>query len=213
MIKLNFIGELKGIIDDPKFGYDEEQFMIKTGFTTIDYLNGNVVVKDDGTKKYNLGVDAGKIITVIGKTGAGKSTFAIQMGTNIIRKYDQGSMFILDFEQSNGKDRVRSITGMSEEEFDRRVAIKKIGIATETVLQIVSQIKQLKLKHKKDLLVDNAEGIIDPKTGKLQKILPPTVVIVDSVAMMIPLESLENEEMKGNMAATQMARANTQLDI
>ena len=210
---MNFIGELKGIIDDPKFGYDEEQFMIKTGFTTIDYLNGNVVVKDDGTKKYNLGVDAGKIITVIGKTGAGKSTFAIQMGTNIIRKYDQGSMFILDFEQSNGKDRVRSITGMSEEEFDRRVAIKKIGIATETVLQIVSQIKQLKLKHKKDLLVDNAEGIIDPKTGKLQKILPPTVVIVDSVAMMIPLESLENEEMKGNMAATQMARANTQLDI
>ena len=148
----------------------------------------------------------GKIITVIGKTGAGKSTFAIQMGTNIIRKYDQGSMFILDFEQSNGRDRVRSITGMSEEEFDKRVAIKKIGISTETVLQIVSQIKQLKLKHKKDLLVDNAEGVVDPTTGKLQKILPPTVVLVDSVAMMMPADSLESEEIKGQMAATAMAK-------
>jgi KaiC/GvpD/RAD55 family RecA-like ATPase len=212
VIKLNFIGELKGIIDDPKFGYDEEQFMIKTGFTTLDYLNGNVVVKDDGSKKYNLGVDAGKIITIIGKTGAGKSTLAIQIGTNIIRKYDQGSMFILDFEQSNGRDRVRAITGMSEEEFDRRIAIKKIGISTETVLQIVSQIKQLKLKYKKELLVDNAEGIIDPETGKLKKILPPTVVLVDSVAMMMPAESLESEEIKGQMAATAMAKANTQLD-
>jgi len=208
---MNFIGELKGIIDDPKFGYDEEQFMIKTGFTVLDYLNGNIAVKDDGTKKYNLGVDAGKIITIIGKTGAGKSTLGIQIGTSIIRKYDQGSMFILDFEQSNGRDRVRSITGMSEEEFDRRVAIKKIGISTETVLQIVSQIKQLKLKHKKELLTDNSEGVIDLKTGKLQKILPPTVVLVDSVAMMMPLELVEGEEMKGNMSATSMARANTQL--
>jgi RecA/RadA recombinase len=209
MAEKNFISELKGIIDDPKFGYDEDQVMIKTGFDVVDYLNGNVI-EQNGKKKYNVGVDAGKIITVIGKTGVGKSTFAVQLANNIIQKYSQGSMFVLDFEQSNNKDRVRMITGMSEADFEKRVAIKKIGISTETVLEIVSQIKTLKLQHKKDLLVDNAEGIVDDK-GKLIKILPPTVVIVDSIAMMMPKNILETEEMTGQMSATAMAKANTQL--
>ena len=207
---MDFINELNEIISDKKYGYDEEQTMIKTGFNTLDFLNGNISVKDNGDKTLNVGVDAGKIITIIGKTGSGKSTLAVQIGANIISRYEQGSMFVLDFEQSNGKDRVRSITGMTEEEFDRRIAIKKIGISTETVLQIVTQIKQLKLKHKKELMTDNAEGVLEPD-GKLRKILPPTVVIVDSVAMMMPADDLDSEEMKGQMAATAAAKANTRL--
>jgi RecA/RadA recombinase len=209
MAEKNFISELMGIIDDPKFGYDEDQVMIKTGFDVVDYLNGNAI-EQKGKKKLNIGIDAGKIITIIGKTGVGKSTFAVQMANNIISKYEQGSMFILDFEQSNNKDRIRMITGMSEAEFEKRVSIKKIGISTETVLEIISQIKTLKLQHKKDLLVENKEGIVDDK-GKLIKILPPTVVLVDSIAMMMPKNILETEEMTGQMSATAMAKANTQL--
>jgi RecA/RadA recombinase len=205
----DFISELNSILSDEKFGYNEDQVMIKTGFPSIDYLNGNSIKLDKGTR-YNVGVDAGKIVTIIGKTGTGKSTLAVQMAASIVRRYDQGSMFILDFEQSNSEDRVRSITGMGEKEFNQKVSIKKIGISTETVLEMASQIKKLKLEHKKDLLVDNKEGIVG-EDGKPVKILPPTVVIVDSIAMMMPRDVLSTEEMTGQMSATQMAKANTQL--
>ncbi len=209
MVGKDFISELNSILSDEKFGYNEDQVMIKTGFPSIDYLNGNSI-KLEKTTKYNVGIDAGKIVMIIGKTGTGKSTLAVQMAASIVRRYEQGSMFVLDFEQSNSEDRVRSITGMDEKEFNQKVSIKKIGISTETVLEMASQIKKLKIEHKKDLLVDNKEGILD-ENNKLVKILPPTVVIVDSIAMMMPRDVLATEEMTGQMSATQMAKANTQL--
>jgi hypothetical protein len=101
---------------------------------------------------------------------------------------------------------------MSEEEFEQKVSIKKIAISTETVLEIASQIKKLKLERKEDLLTPNKEGILDEK-GKVKKILPPTVIFVDSIAMMMPREAVQAEEMTGQMNATQMAKANTQLDV
>jgi RecA/RadA recombinase len=206
----SFISELSDLMKDPKFGYDEEQIMIKTGMPTVDFLNGNVVTDKKAGKKFNIGINAGKIITVIGKTGTGKSTFAIQMASNIVQRYDQSTLFILDFEQSNTRDRVRMITGMDEETFDQKVSIRKIGISTETVLELASQIKTVKIAHQKELLTDNKEGILD-RDGEVKKILPPTVVIVDSVAMMMPREVLAAEEISGQMTATALAKANTQL--
>jgi RecA/RadA recombinase len=209
MADKNFINELNDLMKDPKFGYDEDQVMISTGMPVIDYLNGNVITDKKGNKKFNVGLNSGKIVTVIGKTGTGKSTFAIQIANSIIQRYDQSTMFILDFEQSNTKDRVRMITGMSDEDFERKVSIRKIGISTETVLELAAQIKTLKLSHQKELMTENKEGIME--NGKLKKILPPTVVIVDSVAMMMPRDVLAAEEISGQMTATALAKANTQL--
>ena len=202
----NFIGELKGIIDDPKYGYADDQMMIKTGFRMFDYLNGN-----KGKTNLNLGIDAGKIITIIGKPGAGKSTFAVQIAGNILKRYEQSSLFILDFEQAHSESRIKAVTGLTDEEYEEKVTIKQTGISTETVLEIVTQIKNLKLKYKKELSIENNEGFIDPKTGKLKVILPPTVVIVDSAAMMMPKDDMFLDEMTGQMSATQAAKANTQL--
>ena len=209
---MGFINELNDIIrnDTKSFGYEQEQMMIKTGFDSIDYLNGQITIKDDGTKIPNVGIDAGKIVTIIGKSGSGKSTLALQMAANIIKKYDEGSMFVLDFEQSNTKDRIRNITGMTEEYFNDHVTLKQTGISTNTVLRLVMQIRKLKMEHEKQLLVDNAEGVYD-ENGKLRKILPPTVVVVDSLAMMMPDSQLDEEEIQGQMNATSMAKANTQL--
>ena len=110
-------------------------------------------------------------------------------------------MFILDFEQSHSPERHRMVTGMSEAEFDNKVTIKQTGISTETVLRIASQIKELKLQHRKALLTDNQEGHYDDK-GKLIKILPPTVLIVDSVATMLPASVNDEEgEISGQMLA------------
>jgi RecA/RadA recombinase len=202
----NFIAELKEIIDDPKFGYADDQMMIKTGLPILDYLNGN-----KGRNNLNVGIDAGKVITIIGKPGSGKSTLALQISGNILKRYEQSSLFILDFEQSHGEARIKAVTGLTDEEYEDKVTIKQTGIATETVLEIVKQIKILKLKHRKDLEVENKEEFIDHKTGKLKVILPPTILIVDSAAMMMPKDEMFADEMSGAMGATQAARVNTQL--
>ena len=93
------------------------------------------------------------------------------------------------------------VTGMSEEEYEDKVTIKQTGISTETVLRMAAQIKELKLKHKKELLTDNLEGVTGDD-GKIVKILPPTILLVDSVATMLPDKVSDDEgEISGQMLA------------
>lgn len=208
----NFINELKEIMSDSKFGSQNDSMHIRTGLNMFDYLNGSAIPTKNGDKIYNLGLGSGKQVMVIGKSGSGKSTLALQIATNIVKRYDQSSLFIMDFEQSHTKERIRMISGLTEEEYNEKVTLKQTGISTETVLRIAAQIKELKIKHKKDLLTDNMEGVIDDQTGKLKKILPPTVLLVDSIATMLPEKIGENEgEISGQMLATQAAKMNTQL--
>ena len=208
---MGFLNEIKKAIDsDPEtYGRDQEQYMHKTGFDNFDYLNGMCTKLDDGTNRYSLGVDAGKIMMIIGKSGSGKSTFAIQTAYNIIKKYENGSMYIYDFEQSNTENRIRSVTGMSESYYRDHVSIKKIGISAEAVLSLAIKLRDLKIKNEEELLVDNAEGILD-ESGKPVKILPPTIIIVDSLATCLPKAQI-NEEMAGQMQATAVAKTNTAL--
>lgn len=175
---MSFIDELNGIIKgDPKTygGVADEDFTTKTGFMPIDYLNGQLITKDDGSKQLYTGLSNGRVVMVIGKSGTGKSTLAIQMGRNIIQRYENGLMYIFDFEQNNTKERVRMVSGCSEEYYSKHVNILRSGISTEAVLRTLSKIKEMKLSHKEELLVPNENGIKD-ETGEVVKVLPPTVV-------------------------------------
>lgn len=144
----------------------------------------------------------------IGKSGTGKSTLAMQMAYNIASRYDNGLVYIYDFEQNNTKDRFRGVTGASEEWFGGHCLILRDGISTEAVLRTLSKIKEFKLKNEKDLLVPNENGIKD-ENGEIVKVLPPSVVIIDSLAMMMPEGLLAEEEVGGSMAATAVAKTNT----
>lgn len=209
---MDFINELNDIIKgDPKSygGSSEEDFTTKTGFMPLDYLNGQLILKDDGSKQLYSGISNGRIVMVIGKAGTGKSTLAIQMGMNIIRRYDNGLLYLFDFEQNNTKERIRMVSGCSESYYDKHVSIQRVGISTESVLRTLSKIKERKLSHEKEILVPNENGIKD-KTGEVIKILPPTVVIVDSLAMMLPEDNLAEEEIQGSMSATGIAKVNSQ---
>lgn len=132
------------------------------------------------------------------------------MGVNIIKRYENGLMYVFDYERSNSKDRIRQITGISEEYFDSHISIQKQGISTQSLLRTLSKIKELKLSHEKELLVPNENGIKD-ENGEIIKILPPTVVVADSVAMMLPEDVLSEEEIQGQMATTSGAKTNAQL--
>jgi len=207
----NFIQELKTILNDPKFGAENDSIHIRTGLNMFDYLNGTVIPNKDGSKDFRVGISSGKQMMIIGKSGSGKSTLALQIATNIIKRYEQSSLFLLDFEQSHTRERIKMVSGLSDEEYDSKVTLKQTGISTETVLRIASQIKELKLQHKKELLVDNLEGVLDVD-GKVLKILPPTILMIDSIATMLPEKVSDDEgEISGQMLSTQSAKMNTQL--
>lgn len=175
----------------------------------LDYLNGQLVPLDNGEKQLYTGISNGRVVMCIGKSGTGKSTLAMQMGANIVQRYENGLLYLFDFEQNNTKERFRMVTGMTEEYYDEHCTILRDGITTESVLRLLSKIKEFKLAHEKELLVPNENGIKD-KSGEVVKVLPPSVVIVDSLAMMLPEDNLAEEEIQGAMSATSIARVNSQ---
>ena len=210
---MSLIEELNGIIrNDPKTfgGVSDFDFTTRTGFKNFDYLNGQIVTLDSGEKQLYTGLSNGRIVQIIGKSGTGKSTLAMQIGANIIQRYTNGLLYLFDFEQNNTKDRFRSVTGVSEDYYNQHCTILRDGIHTEAVLNLLAKIKEFKLAHESELLVDNENGIKDPATGKVIQVLPPTVVIIDSLAMMMPKEVMSEEEMAGSMQATAVAKSNTQ---
>ena len=145
---------------------------------------------------------------IIGKSGTGKTTLAIQMGINIIKKYENGLFYLFDFEQNNTKERVRMVSGVSEEYFNDHCTILRDGISTESVLRLASKLKEFKLQHEKELLVPNENGIKD-ENGQILQVLTPTVVIIDSLAMMQAEDNLGEEEIQGSMTATGNAKINS----
>lgn len=182
---------------------------LKHGFTNLDYLNGQIITTDSGEKQLYTGISNGRIIMCIGKSGSGKSTLAMQIGANIIKRYENGLLYLFDFEQNNTKERFRMVTGVSDSYFNDHCTILRDGITTESVLRLLSKVKEFKLNHEKELMVDNENGIKD-ETGETIKILPPSVIIVDSLAMMLPEDNLSEEEIQGSMAATSIAKINSQ---
>jgi len=187
--------QLNEIIDgDKSFGYNIDQFMFETGFPNFDYCNGQVGIGANGVKHYNIGIDAGKTIMIAGKPGSGKTTLALQIAYNVSKKYDESDIFVLDFEQSHTEDRIKALTGMDDEYYSNHVTLKKVDIYTDTVLKLVKRISKFKKEHEKEYLTPNKEGVLDAD-GKPKMIMPPTFVIVDSIASMKTEDYQEGDEL------------------
>lgn len=190
-------------------GVSEHDFTTRTGLANLDYLNGQIILLDDGTKQLYTGVSNGRIVQVVGKSGSGKSTLAAQIATNIIRRYENGLMYYYDFEKGTDKNRIRMVSGLNEEEFNEKVTILKTDISTEKVLRMLYKIKEFKLQHEKELLVDNENGIKDAE-GNIVKVLVPTVVVIDSLSAMMPEGNYDEGNIEGQMSQTQNAKINAQ---
>src|SRR5574344_528192 len=207
--------ELNGQIrsDEKTFGTNKDQIVMHTGMKILDYLNGQIDYAADKTERTYIGIDAGKSVMIVGKPGSGKSTFALQIVYGIMKKYPESTLFIEDFEQSWTEARVKSVTGMTDAYYNDHVTMSKVGIYTGTVLKLVRQISAFKKEHEKDLLTDNLEGYLD-KDGKPVKILPPTFVIIDSLAYMRMSDTQEGDkadEISGLSSGARNAIANKDL--
>ena len=178
-----------------------------TGFLSYDFLNGTVVhTKSEILPKYNsIGVLDGSVNIVIGRAGCGKSTFVEQCAANIVRPFNNSSIFVEHVEATGMSDvRRQTITGITGDEYIDRYIIRDSGVTAENFYERIKLIYDIKIEKKEEYLYDT--GLIDTLGRRIEK-LQPTVLILDSLAMIMPEKFTDEDELSGQMSATAGAKA------
>ena len=183
-----------------------------TGYLSFDFANGTKVrvEKKDGTSfTYNsIGIVDGSMVSCVGRAGCGKTTFVMQTSGEIIRKFPNSAIFHEDIEGGISDMRKRQLLNMTEEEFNERYICRNTGINTENFYERIKIIHDEKINNREDYEYDT--GLYDSSGERIFK-LQPTVVILDSLAMLMPGDMADDDELAGPMGAAAIARKNTQL--
>lgn len=183
-----------------------------TGYLSFDFANGTKVrvEKKDGTSfTYNsIGIVDGSMVSCVGRAGCGKTTFVMQTSGEIIRKFPNSAIFHEDIEGGISDMRKRQLLKMTEEEFNERYICRNTGINTENFYERIKIIHDEKINNREDYEYDT--GLYDSSGERIFK-LQPTVVILDSLAMLMPGDMADDDELAGPMGAAAIARKNTQL--
>lgn len=191
---------------------NEAEFDVKysTGYLPFDVKGCGSIVHvtypDGNTTQYDsVGIVDGSLIMLIGASGCGKSTFGVQMGANIVRPYNEG-LFFIDITEATGimKDRVRELTGFSDEEFNKKVLMRNAGITIENVYRRIKMIHDKKISNPDKYKYDT--GLVDCFGEPIYK-FQPTVYFVDSIPYLQSEKYAEEEEMSGQMSTTANAKA------
>jgi len=176
-----------------------------SGIDVMDYRNGRI---EKG--EVNVGFDGGRIVTVIGKSGSGKTSLAIKMACSIVEPYENGNIFHYDFERATNISRVKTISGWSDETLERKYKNLQRNIYSESIYKVVKAIDKLKNNPENydEIKIDSGKKDED---GNPIYVLPPTVILLDSWALCIPEDISEEEKLSGQMSATSIARINNSI--
>ena len=175
------------------------------GFDILDYYLGTEVNSDEGEGFYNLGVPQGKISMFIGHSQSGKTTLALQVAYNIVADLN-GDVVLYDFERStnDARSRIKSITGCDDDAYDSTFTVFKNQTMTiDDVKEYIFDTAATKAKLGKAAMID----WIDLQ-GNNTKIFAPTVIILDSWAVIRNKDILTDAKMDGNMVPASIAKSN-----
>lgn len=197
-------------LKDPRMNQESQpDLSYPTGFLSFDYMNGTVIhVKKDGMKfTYNdIGIVDGSLVTVIGRSGCGKTTWIMQAASNIIRPFKSSCIYHDDIEGGIVDSRKSVLLKMCGEELQSKYIARNTGITAENFYERIKIVHDLKMENYDELLYDT--GKYTDKGEKIYK-LEPTVYILDSIAMLMPEKVTEEEELSGQMSVTSAAKTNT----
>lgn len=195
---------------DPRMKDESESSVAySTGFLNFDFMNGTVVHvqnKDKDFKYYSVGIQDGCLVMLIGRSGCGKTTWAVQSAANIIRPFPTACIFHDDIEGGLTEYRKEILTGMHGDELAQRYISRNTGITAENFYERLKMIHDLKINNISDYEYDT--GCYDIHGEKIYKLIP-TVYILDSVALLMPEKFTEEEELSGSMSATAAAKTNS----
>ena len=190
---------------------DESQSRVAypTGFLNFDFMNGTVVdvnSEDRNLRYYSVGIQDGSLATLIGRSGCGKTTFAVQVAANIVRNFPNACIFHDDIEGGITEYRKQVLSGFNGYELDTKYISRNTGITAENFYERLCMIHNLKLENRADYEYDT--GCFDSRGNRIYK-LEPTVYILDSLAMLMPEKFTEEEELSGSMSSTASAKVNS----
>jgi RecA/RadA recombinase len=182
-------------------GKIDDSITFSTGTDVVDIYAAS---RNPETGDIIPGLPYGKIFTIVGKSGTGKTTLAVQSAWNMIAPFENGGIIHLDYERSSKTPRIQKILGITEEEMNARyMHINDDNLYTETLYEQVRQIANIKRANRDALLVD-----YESPEGPTVRILPPTIILIDSIAAMVPKNITEEEELSGSMSASAIAKTN-----
>lgn len=182
-----------------------------TGFLNFDFKNGTVVHVQSATldcKYYSVGISDGCMIMVIGRSGCGKTTWTIQAAANIVRPFPTSCIFHDDIEGGVQASRIEILTKFTPEELHNKYIRRSAGITAENFYERIKTIHDLKMSNRTDFEYDT--GLYDSYGNRIFK-LEPTVYIMDSLALLMPGQYTEEEQMSGQMSSTAAAKTNSML--
>lgn len=157
----------------------------KTGFPVLDYYLGyQVNVYNDDNELVSsypsLGITAGSYVEFIGKPSTSKTTTAIQIASNIVRNFDNGSVIHFDLEQAMNYTRIQTLSKFNIRTIrDGKYILRQEKNTLENIKETIVEIASEK---------ENNPDVYKYKTGKLNEfgeeieIFEPTVIILDSIA-------------------------------
>lgn len=180
-----------------------------TGFLNFDFMNGSVVHVKSNERNFNyysVGIQDGSMAMLVGRSGCGKTTFAVQAASNIVRQFPNACIFHDDIEGGLTEYRKEILSGMHGEELNAKYISRNTGITAENFYERLKMIHDLKLNNRE--LYEYDTGYFDNNGNRLYK-LEPTVYILDSVALLMPAQYTEEEELSGSMSATAAAKTNS----
>ena len=180
-----------------------------TGFLNFDFMNGTVVHVNNNEKNfsyYSVGIQDGCMVMLIGRSGCGKTTWAVQTACNIVRPFENGCVFHDDIEGGLTEYRKEILSGFTPEELQEKYISRNTGITAENFYERIKMIHDIKTKDKEKYSYDT--GYLDPHGNHIFK-LQPTVYILDSLALLMPSQYTEEEELSGSMSATAAAKTNS----
>lgn len=180
-----------------------------TGYLAFDFLNGSVMYVNNVQtpyKYYVVGLTDGSMNMVIGRSGCGKTTFAVQAGCNIIRDYETSEMYHDDIEGGISEARRLTLSKFDPEMIKDKYHYRNAGITAENFYERVKMIADIKLNNREQFLYDT--GYDDIYGERIYK-MEPTVYLLDSVALLMPEKFLEEDEISGQMSATATAKMNS----
>lgn len=182
-----------------------------SGFLSFDFLNGTVVHVKSKEKQFSynsIGIVDGSMVTVIGRSGCGKTTWIIQTSANIVRPFEKSCIFHDDIEGGIVQSRKEHLMKMSGEELESKYICRNSGITAENFYERIKLIHDLKMQDRAEYEYDT--GLYSSSGKRIYK-LAPTVYILDSLAMLMPEKYTEEEELSGQMSATAAAKTNSSI--
>jgi energy-coupling factor transporter ATP-binding protein EcfA2 len=195
---------------------------IKTGFHQFDYYFGSVINVHDKLgnitgQEPRVGQAAGTFNLIIGNTGSGKTTLAVQIAGNIIRQYPYANVIHYDCENRTDISRCENITKLPASYFDdgegnSRYTLKSgAGVGLDTIQEMIVKLYVTKVRLKEQLMVKSG---FKNEFGKDVMIYQPTVIIIDSLTTVMNdtfnvdnnKEASEAEKMRGNTEGARDAK-------